>query len=94
MIMLNRIRTLYATEPARVVAVLVGLVLAVASQLGLVVDADNVGESIALLLLVAVGGEATRAKVSPATGLIGPDSDALLPPEVRAGPTGDDTTAV
>lgn len=76
--MLDRIKALWTTEPARVTTVLVAVVIFAAARLGLVVDEQNVGEALALLLPIVLGGEIVRQKVTPAPGPVGPDSDALL----------------
>lgn len=84
--MLNRLRALWTTEPTRVIALAVAVIVFVAAKLGLVVDEQNVGEALALVLPVLLGGELTRSKVSPAPPAnIGPASDDLLPPEVTSG---------
>lgn len=62
---MSYIRSLYRREPARVVAVVVSGVLAVATALGFVVEEQNVGAIVAVVLTVLLGGEATRSKVRP-----------------------------
>jgi hypothetical protein len=76
--MLTRFKALWTTEPARVTTILVAVIIFVAAKLGLIVDEQNVGEALALLLPILLGGEIVRAKVTPALGPAGPDSDALL----------------
>ncbi len=77
--MLQNLRALYVTEPVRSVAMLVAVVVFAAAKLGVVVDEQNVGEALLLILPVLLGGEAARQQVSPAVGDVGPDSDSLLP---------------
>lgn len=84
--MLDRIKALWATEPVAVTTALVAVVVFVAAKLGLVVDEQNVGEALALVLPVLLGGAAARQKVSPASGPVGPDSDSLLPDAVFDAP--------
>ncbi len=77
--MLNYLRVIYVTNPVRVITFAVALVIFLAAKLGLVVDEQNVGEALLLILPVLLGGEAARQQVSPAVGEVGPDSDSLLP---------------
>lgn len=72
------LRALWATEPARVITVLVAVVVFVAAKAGVVINEQDVGEALAIVLPVLLGGEAIRSKVSPAVPVIGDDSDALL----------------
>lgn len=91
--MLDRLRALWATEPTRVTTLLVAIVVFAAAKLGLVIDTQNVGEALALLLPILLGGELVRAQVTPNPGPIGPPSDALLPPEVLDQPGPDEIDA-
>lgn len=76
--MLDRLRSLYRREPARLIALLVAVLIFVANRVGLVLDEAGLGEAIGLALFVLLGGEVTRSQVSPAPPEVGPDSDALL----------------
>lgn len=77
--MLANLKAAWTTEPVRLTALLVAAVVFAAAQLDIVLDPLDVGEAIAVLLPILLGGELARAKVSPAHGPIGPDSDRLLP---------------
>ncbi len=77
--MLQNLRAIYVTNPVRVITFAVALVIFLAAKLGVVVDEQNVGEALLLILPVLLGGEAARQQVSPAAGEVGPDSDSLLP---------------
>lgn len=60
------IQDLWTREPARVIAVLVAVVVFALAKAGVVVDEQNVGEALALILPVLLGGEAIRSQVAPA----------------------------
>jgi hypothetical protein len=77
--MLDRLRSLYHREPARLIALLVAFVLFISNRVGLVLDGAGLVETIGLALFVLLGGEATRSQVTPTPGPVGPDSDELLP---------------
>lgn len=64
--MIDRVKQLWAREPARVVAVLVAVIVFAASKAGVVLDERSVADALVLILPVLVGGEVTRASVSPA----------------------------
>lgn len=53
-------------EPARVVTVLAAVVVFVGAKLGVVVNEQDVGQALLLILPVLLGGEAVRRRVSPA----------------------------
>lgn len=81
--MLANLKALWTTEPARVISITAAIVVIVLAKFGVVVDEQNVGETLALVLPILLGGEAIRAKVTPAPpARIGPPSDSGLPPEV------------
>jgi len=75
---MSYIRALWATEPTRIVTLLVAVIVFLAAKLGIVIDQDSVGEALLLTLPILLGGETVRQKVSPASPDTGPDSDALL----------------
>lgn len=81
--MLDRIRALWATEPVRVVTILVAIVVFIAAKIGVVLDPQDVGDALLLLLPILLGGELARANVTPYMGPVGENSDALLPHQVR-----------
>ena len=64
--MLDALRRLYNREPARVIAVVVSAVVALATALGIVVDEESLGEILSYVAVILLGGEATRRKVTPA----------------------------
>lgn len=76
--MLTTLRAVWATEPVRVLTVLSAVVVFIAAKAGVIIDEQNAGEALALILPILLGGEAARRRVSPAPGDIGPASDALL----------------
>jgi hypothetical protein len=75
--MLDRLGAPWTTEPARLISILVTLLTFAATKAG-VVDQQGLAEAITLALLILLGGEATRTRVTPTTGKAGPDSDSLL----------------
>jgi hypothetical protein len=81
--LLDTIRAVWATNPVRVTAVVVYVVTLAAAKVGLSLDTDDVAIAAAVLLPVLLGGEVTRANVSPYQGEIGPANDDLLPDEPR-----------
>jgi hypothetical protein len=85
---IDYVRILWQREPARIVAALASLVVFAAAKVGLVVDEQSVGSALLLVLPILLGGEATRAKVSPIVGPVGPNNDYLLdfPPAGNTGP--------
>jgi hypothetical protein len=76
--MLDRIKALWVTEPVAVTTTVAAIVVFVAAKLGILIDQQNVGEALGLILPILLGGAAARQKVSPAPATTGPDSDALL----------------
>ncbi|MGH2955094.1 MAG: hypothetical protein ACRDK9_13965 [Solirubrobacterales bacterium] len=63
--MLDAILRLARREPARTAALAVSALVAVCSALGIVVDEQSLGEIVAYVLPIFLGGEATRRKVRP-----------------------------
>lgn len=63
--MLDSILDLIRREPARVTALVVSAVIAIASLAGFVLDEANLTEIVGLVLLIAAGGETVRSQVSP-----------------------------
>lgn len=63
--MLQNLRNVYAAEPSRVIALTVAVLVFTLAKLGVLVDEQNVGEALALVLPILLGGELTRAKVTP-----------------------------
>jgi hypothetical protein len=82
--MLTYLRALWATNPVRVTSVLTALVVFAAAKAGLVLDEQNVGESLIAVVPILLGGEVARSKVSPFVGEVGPASDDLLSDEAKA----------
>jgi hypothetical protein len=76
--MIDRLKALWATEPALVVSALVAVIVFVCAKVGILVDEQTVSTSLGVILPILLTGAATRAKVSPAAPPLGPDSDALL----------------
>ncbi len=66
LMMLQRLRVLWATEPVRVQAGVVAFVLFLAAKAGVFVDPQSLGVAVALILPVVLGGEVVRQQVSPA----------------------------
>lgn len=62
----NAVKNLWATEPTRVIAAVTGAVVFVAANFGLVVQEASVTTAVAALLVILLGGEVTRSKVTPA----------------------------
>ena len=56
---------LYRREPARINAAAVSAVVFLAAKLGIVISEQDVLTSVLLVLPIVLGGEHTRAKVSP-----------------------------
>lgn len=75
---MSTIRALWATEPVRVLTLLTAVIVFAAAKLGVIIDEQNVGEALTLVLPILLGGEAARHRVSPAPDDVGPASDALL----------------
>ena len=65
--MLDRFRALWVREPARVIAACVAAVVFIAARFGVVVDAQDLGTALLVVLPILLGGEVTRAQVPPAT---------------------------
>jgi len=83
--MLNRIKALWVTEPVALTTALVAVVVFVAAKLGILVDEQNVGEALGLVLPILLGGAAARTQVSPAPAPVGTPNDDLLGPEAKLG---------
>lgn len=82
----DRIRALWANNPVRVITILASIVVFAAAKLGVVVDEQNVGEALALVLPILLGGEVARSQVTPYQGEVGTPSDELLPLERAPAP--------
>lgn len=65
MTVLSRLERLWITEPVRVQAAVVAVVLFVCAKVGVLVDAQSVGVAVAVILPVILGGEYARQQVSP-----------------------------
>lgn len=63
--MLDRLKALWADEPVRVTTLLVAVVVAVAAKAGVVIDPQNAGETLTLVLPILLGGEIARKSVTP-----------------------------
>lgn len=66
------LQDLWRREPVRVVAVLASLIVFVLAKAGVVVDEQNVGEALLLVLPILFGGEAARDHVVPVHKLVTP----------------------
>ena len=64
--MLNKLKELWATEPIRVISVVVAVIAFVAGNFGVVVDEVSLVDSIVLALGALGVGQFARSKVTPA----------------------------
>jgi hypothetical protein len=60
---------IWKKEPTRVVAVVVAAVVFAAAKAGIVVSAVSVEHAVAYIIPILVGGELTRAHVTPAVNV-------------------------
>lgn len=81
--MLERIRLYFQAEPARLISAVVLVIAALASVAQVTLDLPKVAEVVAVVLAIALGGQATRARVSPWAGEAKVNSDDLLPEALR-----------
>lgn len=84
--MRNYLRALWQGNPVRVASVITAAVVAIAAKYGLILDEASVGETVALVVPILLGGEVARSQVQPYQGEIGTPSDELLPPIPDAAP--------
>lgn len=76
--MLDRLRAAWANNPVRVTAITASVVVFGLAKAGIVIDEQNVGEALAIVLPILLGGELARSQVTPYQGPVGPPSDELL----------------
>jgi hypothetical protein len=62
---LQSARALYRRYPARINSYVAAGLVALASAVGLVLDAQSVGQVVAIVVPILIGGEATHKLVSP-----------------------------
>lgn len=65
--LLEALRNLWKSNPARVVAFVASAVVFVAAKFGIVVPEQTVLEALAYIVPILFGGEVTRGLVSPAS---------------------------
>lgn len=80
--MLDYLRALWQGNPVRVTAIAASVVVFALAKLGIVIDEQNVGEALTIVLPILLGGELARRKVTPYVGEVGPPSDELLEREL------------
>lgn len=80
--MLDWLRSLWTLNPVRTASLLAAAVVAVATQLGVVVEETSVVDTLLLVVPILLGGQAARAKVTPWVGPVGEPSDDRLPSDM------------
>lgn len=61
----DRLRAAWANEPVRIVTLLVAVIVFAAAKVGIVLDQEDVGSALLLIIPILLGGEAARSKVRP-----------------------------